>query len=301
MEENKVKELNNKNIEELGVYYLYFICIFLEKTFNKVKGISIDSHHKIKFSKILNEDFKKSCDEIEIISNEFIYEFVTYKDLNVNFCHRFMYFINDMYERKKINVEKIREIIYEDIKYLSYYYFGIFLTEKSIMIESVIEYFDKIINEILCNQIKGSLFVFGNIEDISLDYNNEYLDCNQSESKNNDESKDESDFYFDAKSLINDKIIIYNNKIGFRLVDKIIKPYLKNLLILSKTCFKGINDTADLYVSYFYQNLQNDYLFKYVNSILNIKNIDDIIKFIENDEQTKFISQNEMEELIKDG
>ena len=67
-EEKDYTKLTNKHIEEIGIFYLYFLCVFLEKTFSKLKCVELDTHKNIEFAGYLPDDFKKKCEEIKILS-----------------------------------------------------------------------------------------------------------------------------------------------------------------------------------------------------------------------------------------
>ncbi len=78
MEEDNKNIVQNKRIEELSIYYLYFLCVFLNKLAEKIKNVEIDYYKDIEFYKFIEGDFIKKCDTIEIKSIEVVNEQETY-------------------------------------------------------------------------------------------------------------------------------------------------------------------------------------------------------------------------------
>ncbi len=301
MEKDNKNIVQNKRIEELSIYYLYFLCVFLNKLVEKNKNIEIDYHKDIEFYKFIEDEFIKKCDTIEIKSIEMVNEQETYKEININFCERFIYIVNEMFISKKINLTKIRENIYSDLKYISNYYFGIFLTERSINLEPALEYLDSKINDIIIGNITKSIFIVDSIEkNDTNDIIDSYIDFTASK-KELEENDGLYECYIKAKGELNKKIIDYNNRIGYRLANTIIKPYIYELSILSVTCFEGINSLSDLFLNYYFSTIQNKYFFNHINNILSLKKSSDIANYINNLESNNFISLSDMEALIKNG
>ena len=292
-------KLVNRYIEDIGIFYLYFLCVFLEKTFNKLKCVDLDTHKNIEFTEYLPDDFKKKCEEMEIVSTETIYDYNTYKNLDTNFCKRFIYVLNKMYIDEP-NFSEIRKCIFEDIKYLSHFFFGIMLTERSVYIEPIIEYFDDIIYKLKNNKINSTLFII-NEQNPERQNNvvNEYLDCQLKYESPKDDDKTLYDYYIDAKIELDKRINKYNDDIGYRLTTNLLNPYLLELMTLSQTCFTGLNNISNKYIGYFYQNLQNGFLLIQINKLVNVKNINDVMEIVGKNSYSNFISKEDMEKLIK--
>lgn len=262
---------DKKWIKDLSVHYLYFLCVFMEKSFQTLKKANLNSHSKIEFSNILRKDFLEACEKIEVVSATTINETITYKDIEINFCERFKGFVS-----KKPS--ELRNEIFNDLKYLSYFYFGIILTERDINVEPIIEYIDSIKFNFHNSHNNASLFKCDTVSLCSTEYSNAY-------------SKD-------FNKLAPETIEIHN-KIGFNLANSILVPELENLNILSQTHFDYIIEGSNHFLNCFYQTLQNEYLMNHINNILKMKNINNIQDYFESNSDTQFVSILDTEKLFE--
>ena len=302
-------ELTKKRINDLGVYYLYFICVFLKKAFNAFRGTTLSSQQNIEFADILPQDFRDACDNVEVFRTSVPYKAITHDEVGINICERFTAYVKNIcfnveaQESKRYGYDLLRGNIFEEIKYLCNFYFDAVITVQNVNIEPVLDYFSKTVGDIKCalsnNNVSISTQFAVDLPSLeATEITNKFPPPkNQNNYNRNNQNHYQKKRPDDNEAKYNNEVE-YSNRIGFGLLNSVLVPHLEKLDMLAKTDYSFVLENANFYISWFYQTLQHEYLLTRINEMLKIKDMEGVEKFCENNVFSNFVSMSDMENLL---
>lgn len=295
---HNAKNNYNKYIFEVGVYYLYFVLMTLEKANIYAHKIRINYNDDIiVFKDLLKNDFKNSIKNIKFLSANQKIKVNDNLDLEKPFIERFIYMVKEVVCEKK-SFNNLELLMKNDISYIIKMYFDL---DYFVCFDSVIAEIKKMIINIKKHKNNGEkitiLLPSDNVDNRKINTSNFIDTSGERLIENATDFSRLYNLYLIVKNKLNWQICRTNEALGQKIA-KVVKSIFNDYSEESNNNrAQGIVSVSNLFIDYYASIIQIEIIKKRIQFINELKNENEINNLVTN--QKDFISSDEINNLLR--